>query len=62
MSDYLIDDAMKTETKRRIAVMQAWLDGKTIERSYIGDLFSGAWETTEHPRWNWDDLDYRVKP
>lgn len=49
---------MKT-TEEKIAVMQAYADGKEIECS-ANNWFS-RW-TEEEPHWNWDAYDYRVKP
>lgn len=44
-------------TKEKIAVMQAYEDGKTIQfYSY------GEWEDIDVPAWNWASVDYRVKP
>ena len=39
------------------AVMQAFKDGKKIEF-----MCNGKWEGTNKPLWNWDSLNYRVKP
>lgn len=49
---------MKT-TEEMIKVMQAFVDGKTIEcNDPKGD---GQWETVTRPLWNWFYIDYRIK-
>ena len=46
---------MKT-IQEKIAVMQAYVDGKEIE------TFDGkVWHHVNIPFWNWNDVDYRVK-
>jgi len=47
------------ETKAAIEVMQAYADGAEVEfrRKSIG----GIWDTCS-PCWNWDTLEYRIKP
>ena len=46
------------ETKRAIAVMQAYADGKEIEfRSK-----QHGWMLVKEPGWQWYDFEYRVKP
>ncbi len=47
------------ETKRRIAVMQAWVDGKKIQYLAGG---SPNWQESPNPVWVWDKCDYRVVP
>jgi len=49
---------MKT-LKEKIEVMQAFLDGKAIER---GSISSSAWCPTDDPQWNWTAFDYRISP
>jgi hypothetical protein len=53
MSDY-------THEKYIIEVLQAFMDGKTIQ---IAELYSDKWEDLKikNPRWNWRDMKYRVK-
>lgn len=46
-------------TQEKIEVMQAYEDGKTIQ-SY--DLEQDKWVNCHNPTWNWDTLDYRIKP
>lgn len=45
------------ETLRKIAVMQAWVDGKEVECAFKGD----SYYVPVYPAWNWDTYDYRVK-
>lgn len=45
-------------TKDKLDVMQAYLDGKEIQRSY----YLNQWEEDELPSWNWADYQYRIKP
>lgn len=43
----------------KIAVMQAFVDGKVVEYySFLGV----AWQPVEDPSWNWSGFAYRVKP
>lgn len=49
---------MKT-TAEKIAVMQAHLDGKTIQ--YRSKTSAGNWFSHPNPEWNWEDCEYRVK-
>lgn len=49
----------KTETKRRIAIMQAWVDGKEIES--VPKCGWGSWVDAPVPAWLWDQVDYRIK-
>lgn len=46
----------KEETKERIKVMQAYIDGKEIEVQSL----SGAWFLTTNPAWSPDNK-YRIK-
>lgn len=49
---------MKT-TEEKIAIMQAFVEGKIIESSKRGN---DNWTRFPcEPNWNWDDLDYRIK-
>lgn len=48
----------KEETKERIAVMQAYVDGKQIQ---YADAESEDWIDTESPGWI-SEFDYRIKP
>lgn len=47
-------------TAEKIAVMQAFLDGKKIEVS----VYPGCWGEWTHyvePIWNWEENNYRIK-
>lgn len=47
-------------TKDKIKIMQAWVDGKKIE---VFDRGCNDWEVlTTEPNWNWLNGDYRIKP
>lgn len=46
---------MKTNIEK-IAVMQAFVDGKRIESSRHGEI----WDEIKNPCWNWQEYDYRV--
>lgn len=48
----------KEETKERIKVMQAYVDGKDIE---CWDEYNEKWERIGNPSWNTDKV-YRIKP
>ena len=47
---------MKT-TKEMIEIMQAYERGEQIEAGY-----NGVWVDIDMPEWNWENVDYRVKP
>jgi len=47
------------QTREQIKVMQAFVDGKDIERKFKD--WSVAWSNSNPPAWNWLHLDYRVK-
>ena len=51
---------MKT-IEEMIAVMQAFVDGKRVERQSVITPDEG-WFAVIEPAWNWNDYDYRVKP
>lgn len=46
--------------KYQISVMQACLEGKTIEWRPLGN--DQPWQETQCPGWKWCECDYRVKP
>ncbi len=48
----------REDTKERIGVMQAYVDGKEIE---FYDADDEKWVTTESPLWNYN-IRYRVRP
>lgn len=49
---------MKT-TKEKIAIMQAFEDGKKIE---LYSKTDNVWYSATSPDWNWAICDYRIKP
>ena len=49
-------------TKQKIEVMQAWLDGKPIQRERKGLADWADWSATNEPVWCWSDFNYRIKP
>lgn len=57
------DERIAAITAEKIAVMQAYADGKKIEyrnrpRTPNGE---GSWQETIAPSWQWSDREYRVK-
>lgn len=46
-------------TKEKIAIMQAFEDGKEIE---YRDNTKNDWLDAKSPLWDWIDYDYRIKP
>lgn len=52
-------------TKEKIEIMQAWLDGKTIEFKKGHKpwaTLSMAACTEDEPTWYWGEYEYRIKP
>lgn len=49
----------REETKKAIKVMQAYVDGKTIEFNPVG---SDDWIEEDNPNWNYNYFNYRIKP
>jgi hypothetical protein len=53
-------------TKEMIAVMQAYVDGKTIEFRYVNKHPTNkSWVPISRPTqaaWNWGYIEYRVQP
>lgn len=50
----------KEQTKKAIAVMQGYVDGKTIQYSHY---VNGPWATCAgFPVWEWNKSNYRIKP
>lgn len=50
-------------TKEKIEVMQAYLDGKQIEKRSAILVLNGPWGPCEkEPGWDWEMMEYRVKP
>lgn len=52
------DDAVEFDTKYKVGVMQAWLDGEEIE---VKSLSTGNWIAAGLPLWDWANCIYRVK-
>lgn len=50
---------MPMTTAEKIAVMQAFEDGKPIE-TLIQRAQHAVWERVDYPLWNWSKYDYRV--
>lgn len=50
------------DIKEKIAVMQAYAEGKKIEICSINTDPIKKWFVCYAPTWNWDSFDYRVKP
>lgn len=50
---------MKT-IQEKIAIMQAYADGKAIE--YKADLPIASWKSVKRPMWDWSLFDYRIAP
>lgn len=47
-------------TKEKIAVMQAWVDGKDIQCRPNG---LNLWDEVDaEPRWDWTRCEWRIKP
>jgi len=49
------------QTKYSIEVMQAYVDGKTIQ-GCIPKSHDVTWSDVEFPTWDWSTYKYRVKP
>lgn len=49
-------------TAEKIKVMQAYEDGKQIQKVTRGEEDWKDWDVSWEPTWNWDTFDYRVKP
>jgi len=52
---------IKEKTKEQIKVMQACIDGATIECVNLDDVYARWIELESFPVWNWDKYSYRVK-
>lgn len=63
----MTDEAL-TELNRKIAVMEAYRDGREIQHKYIGqsvpavDTWADSTPPHAAPQWLWTMYDYRVKP
>lgn len=50
-------------TKEKIEVMQAFVDGKTIQyKQKLSNQWHEWLHWDEEPYWSWSDTDYRIKP
>lgn len=49
----------KLETTYAVEVMQAFVDGKTVE---VSERHRYQFDKTEDPIWNWTRYDYRISP
>ncbi len=50
-------------TKEKIKVMQAWVDGKIIEILYErSPVETDIWAPVDAPNWDWVNNTYRIKP
>lgn len=53
---------IKEHTKKMIEVMQAYLDGKTIQVAYANKNKWSDIDQEELPTWQFGDFQYRIKP
>ena len=51
--------ATREEINRRIEIMQAYVDGKEIQRRYT---YKDKWLDAPDPKFNWSMSNYRIKP
>lgn len=51
-----------TELNRKIAVMEAYRDGREIEYRRYAYQIDWRDSADPSPAWNWAEFDYRVKP
>jgi len=49
----------REEAIEAIKVMQAWADGKEVEKRLHGKI---DWEPHDSPQWDWTWNNYRIKP
>lgn len=49
-------------TQEKLWVMEAFLDGKKIQRKLKGDPDSEYVNLGEEPQWNWEAYSFRVSP
>jgi hypothetical protein len=52
----------REQTIEAIKVMQAFVDGKTIECNWSFNFGSSGWSELIEPVWNFDRFKYRIKP
>ncbi len=50
------------DTKDKIKVMQAYVDGKTIQVKCLREILWRDYDQIEEPAWNWLERNYRIKP
>jgi hypothetical protein len=50
------------DTKQKIEVMQAYLDGKVIQTRDVGFINWSDFSLNREPNWFFDKIDYRIKP
>lgn len=53
------NEVVINDTKEKIAIMQAFVDKKTVE--YYTEEFN-IWLKVVSPIWNWEKWEYRIKP
>lgn len=49
-------------TKEKIEVMQAYLDGRKLEAQHPGSPNWTDWIAEREPIWNWEMVFFRIKP
>ena len=49
-------------TQEKIEVMKAYAEGKEIQTRCKTDMEWADWVVRGEPKWNWEELDYRIKP
>ena len=50
----------REQTKEAIQIMQSWVDGKEVQ--VRGLLAGSVWMSVSAPCWNWQLMEYRIKP
>lgn len=50
------------DTKAKIAVMQAFADGKAVQFIHKTSQYQSPWIDAEDPSWSWQTYNYRIKP
>ena len=48
------------QTKEAIRIMQSWVDGKEVQVRWL--LAGSVWIPAGAPCWNWQLMEYRIKP
>jgi len=49
-------------TLEKIEVMKAYAEGKKVQTRDPGSYTWVDWTAEFEPRWNWENMDYRIKP